>query len=878
MPKFFVLCAIAYCTLLARQTNGASFLFDATHAETAGNADWVIDEDSGVPQRIPTPAQENITASTVETYWTGANSAWGVELVKRGHHVETLPSGTPITYGDATNAQDLSHYDVFAVIEPNKQFTTAEKNAIVQYVQAGGRLFICADHTGSDRDNDGWDSPHIWNDLFSTNTVQVAPFGVTFNYDNISPTAETTDSASDDPLTQGSAGTVSGFRYANGASITIDPLKNPSVRAAVWTTSTHSNTNAMVAWGTFGAGKFVAVGDSSPIDDGTGASGNTLFDGWDDRNGDDGRLVINASLWLATSSTPQPPANDNFANAITLTGASVSASGTNVLATKEPGEPNHGGNAGGASVWWNWTAPASANVTVNTTGSNFDTLLGIYTGNTVSTLTPVTPIGSRPNGNTRLPASPVISVTTSSLQFAATAGVTYRIAVDGLNGETGTIQLSLTQQGQVTAGPTTVASWNFDAPPYANPLNADTGSGTIDFSGWGGVVTNFNGLNGTQALALQGTAGNGTYIQINLSMTGYSGLTVAFATRGTTTGYSSGTWSWSVNGGPFTTLPGVNTATTSTTFLNRSVDFTGVTALNNAASVRLRYTLDGSTGQQPNNRIENLVLSATAVPIVSIAATAPNAYEVGPISGTVTISSSIAAGTGGLPVSFQLSGTATAPGVSGMDYSLGGNSGPTTITIPAGATSASLNITPIDDSDPTEFDESAIVTLVSGANYYLGNSTNATVTIHDDTPYTQAWASQYEPAFSGANAQPNADPEGDGMTNFEEFAFDGDPLHSDLRILPVAGRIDLADPNDGNAIKTYPTITFRRRTDAPALIYLPELSTDLMTWTNNVQLLSTTPGPGPNVQTVVYRSTLPINGNGAVPAIFFHIRISVDTN
>ncbi|HEY4151408.1 MAG TPA: hypothetical protein VGM41_20860, partial [Chitinophagaceae bacterium] len=48
---------------------GKKFLFDATKAETAGNADWVIDEDGSTPQRIPTPAQSTITASTAETFW-----------------------------------------------------------------------------------------------------------------------------------------------------------------------------------------------------------------------------------------------------------------------------------------------------------------------------------------------------------------------------------------------------------------------------------------------------------------------------------------------------------------------------------------------------------------------------------------------------------------------------------------------------------------------------------------------------------------------------------------------------------------------------------------------------------------------------------------
>src|SRR5205085_8102860 len=57
-----------FCLTAASNTRAASFLFDAAHAETAGNADWVIDEDSGA-QRFPTPDQSTVTASTTETYW-----------------------------------------------------------------------------------------------------------------------------------------------------------------------------------------------------------------------------------------------------------------------------------------------------------------------------------------------------------------------------------------------------------------------------------------------------------------------------------------------------------------------------------------------------------------------------------------------------------------------------------------------------------------------------------------------------------------------------------------------------------------------------------------------------------------------------------------
>ena len=275
------------------------FLFDATHAETAGNADWVIDEDGGVPQRFPTPAQSTVTSSTVETYWTGAISSWGIALVKLGHSVETLPNGTAITYGSMSNAQDLSNYDVFVVDEPNKVFTSAEKTAILNFVNNGGGLFMVSDHTGSDRDGDGWDSPAIWNDLMSNNTVQTNPFGFTIDLANFSDiTSNVSLNASSSTILTGSQGNVTQMQFNNGTTATISTAVNPSVKGLIWKTGTTQNSsNIMSASSNYGTGRVFFVGDSSPLDDGTGAPGNTLYVSWP--NYSHKTLFMNASLWLA---------------------------------------------------------------------------------------------------------------------------------------------------------------------------------------------------------------------------------------------------------------------------------------------------------------------------------------------------------------------------------------------------------------------------------------------------------------------------------------------------------------------------------------------------------------------------------------------------
>jgi aqualysin 1 len=136
------------------------------------------------------------------------------------------------------------------------------------------------------------------------------------------------------------------------------------------------------------------------------------------------------------SPAPQPPpggggpANDNFANArqFTLSGTG-SVSGTNVCASKEAGEPNHANLTGGASVWWKFTASSTRQVTIHTRRSNFDTVLAVYRGNSVSSLTHVA--SNDDSGGLQ-----------SSVTFNVTAGTTYRVAVDGYGGAQGSIRLN----------------------------------------------------------------------------------------------------------------------------------------------------------------------------------------------------------------------------------------------------------------------------------------------------------------------------------------------------------------------------------------------------------------------------------------------------
>src|SRR6266487_5781463 len=140
-------------------------------------------------------------------------------------------------------------------------------------------------------------------------------------------------------------------------------------------------------------------------------------------------LSVFAEGWYLddiTGSGSVGPTNDFLSTASPLAGTAGSLNGSNMGATREPGEPNIFSNPGGRSVWYRWSAPSSARYVFRTSGSNFDTLLGVYTGNAVGALTLV---GHDDDGESWS--------RTSRVAFQATAGMTYYIAVDGYNGGTG---------------------------------------------------------------------------------------------------------------------------------------------------------------------------------------------------------------------------------------------------------------------------------------------------------------------------------------------------------------------------------------------------------------------------------------------------------
>lgn len=147
------------------------------------------------------------------------------------------------------------------------------------------------------------------------------------------------------------------------------------------------------------------------------------------------------------------PLNDRFAAPDVLWGQYGKDYGWNLNATRDSGEPAHAGRAGGRSVWFRWTAVESGPAMFHLGGSatpRLDCLLAVYTGGAVDALTRVAADTGTWSGNS------------CTARFTATAGVTYRIAVDGDGGDERTFQIF----------------WNSGRPPpHDNAANARPISG-----------------------------------------------------------------------------------------------------------------------------------------------------------------------------------------------------------------------------------------------------------------------------------------------------------------------------------------------------------------------------------------------------------------
>lgn len=284
---------------------GKKVLFDNTHAQTAGAADWVID---------------------------GGFSDFGQALAGNGYYVKELRKATPFTY------DDLKDYDVFVVAEPNIPFKQSEQAAMEQYVEQGGSIFFIGDHYNADRNKNRWDGSEAingyrrgaWdNPTKGMNAEEIAAmqgvvnsdwlsdnFGVRFRYNAL---GDVTANVIVEPeqafgITEG----VNAVAMHAGSTLAItDPTKAKGIVYVPETNEAWGNAvdqgvyngggiaeGPYVAVAKKGAGKAAFIGDSSPVEDATpkylreetGAR-KTTYDGFKEQ--DDAVLLLNIIDWLS---------------------------------------------------------------------------------------------------------------------------------------------------------------------------------------------------------------------------------------------------------------------------------------------------------------------------------------------------------------------------------------------------------------------------------------------------------------------------------------------------------------------------------------------------------------------------------------------------
>jgi subtilisin-like proprotein convertase family protein len=261
------------------------------------------------------------------------------------------------------------------------------------------------------------------------------------------------------------------------------------------------------------------------------------------------------------------PANNNFASAQVISNNSGSVTGSNVNATKESGEPNHAGNIGGASIWYRWQAPASGSVTITTAGSNFDTVLGVYTGSSVSALTTIA--SNDDNGGV-----------TSSVTFNAAGGTIYRVAVDGYNGATGNVTLNW----NLASSPTDTTPPSLNITSHTNGQTVTTSSITVS----GNATDSGRGDSGITSVTVNGVR----------------------ATGDTATGAGTANWSRTISLNPGSNAinviakDGKPNSTTRSITVNRTTTggpytISGTVKVGTAGLTGVKLTLTGGTGFTP---------------------------------------------------------------------------------------------------------------------------------------------------------------------------------------------------------------------------------------------------------------------------------------
>lgn len=133
------------------------------------------------------------------------------------------------------------------------------------------------------------------------------------------------------------------------------------------------------------------------------------------------------------STCAAPPANDTFPGTTVTSGPQSANSSGATLQASEPASFSCADSpiTTGRTIWYTITPAATSQMSLSTAGSDFDTILAVYTGGSVGGLTQIA-CSDDTESNLQ-----------SSVQFAAQAGTSYRVQVGGYNGAGGNATLSI---------------------------------------------------------------------------------------------------------------------------------------------------------------------------------------------------------------------------------------------------------------------------------------------------------------------------------------------------------------------------------------------------------------------------------------------------